>query len=679
MAAKQLVGDASHAESVDELRKFLNTQGGGVVFSTIEKFRLQDGEAQHPVLSPRRNIIVIADEAHRTQYGFLGGFAQHLRYALPNASFIAFTGTPVDLADRDTQSVFGNIIHAYDIPQARADKAVVPIYYEARLIKLNLVNENVDTELEDILEGEESDPERVKAKWAAIEAAAGAKERLEEIALDIVTHFEERAKTLFGKAIIVCMSRRICVALFDEIVKLRPDWKRKEIDKGQLKIIMTGDLTKDPKAWSEAGHITTKERREQIKARMKDPDDPLKMALVRDMWLTGTDIPCLHTLYVDKPMKGHNIMQAIARVNRVFRDKPGGLVVDYIGIAHLLKEAARKYTADGFGEPVEGIEDAAKEKFLEELEAIRAMMPENVSVAGWRGLSKIQWDDLSSFLLGYFVMQDERRDNFLLAEKKVSSAFSLVKHLTDCMAHADEVMAYQLIRGQLKKSLPKARTKEEREQAVRDLIDRSIESRGIVDIFDAAGIKKPDISIIDENFIAEFKSKEHENLRLKLLEKLLMDEIQLREKKNLKKYRSFKQMLEEMLKRYHNNAVTAAEVLKAMIKIRDEMQSEARRKTDIGLDDEEELAFYDAVAELKDNAYDVPFLCDLVRDVVKAVKNSLKVDWTKPHRENVKAEVRVAVKNVLRRKNVRAEQFDFILNRVMEQAAALYEDWPMVA
>lgn len=679
IAAKQLVGEVKHAETVEELRSHVQTEGGGVIFTTIEKFRLREEEMRHPALSPRRNIIVIADEAHRTQYGLMKGFAYQLRQALPNASFIGFTGTPVDLADRDTQSVFGNIIHTYDIPQAQEDKAIVPIYYEARLVKLHLLNEKINEELEEIMEGEETEAERLKAKWAAIEAAAGTKERLSEIAQDILTHFEERTKTLFGKAIIVCMSRRICVALYEEIIKLRPGWHDKETSKGKIKIVMTGNLSEDPKAWNEAGHITTKNRREQIKDRLKDPDDPLQIVLVRDMWLTGTDIPCLHTLYVDKPMKGHNLMQAIARVNRVFRDKPGGLVVDFIGFGHLLKEAARKFTADGFGKPVEDLDETAKEIFFQELEEIRKLLPDGITVSHWRSLSKIEHEDLCMHLFGFFIETDEKRDTFLSAEKRLSSAYSLVKHLPDCMKRADEVAFYQLVRSELKKTLPGKRTAADREQAVRDLIDRSITSEGVVDIFKAAGIQKPDISIIDEKFLEEFKSKEQENLRLKLLEKLLGDEIQLRKRKNLKKYRSFKDMLEKTLKRYHNNAITAAEVIKTMLKLRDEMQSDDRRKTDIGLDNEEELAFYDAVAELKNEAYDVPFLCDLVRDVVKAVRNSLKVDWTKPHREDVKSEVRVAVKNVLRRKNIRAEQFDFILNRVMEQAAALYEEWPLVA
>jgi type I restriction enzyme, R subunit len=692
--ARSLVGEVQHAESVEELRTLLNTEGGEVIFTTVEKFRLREDELQHPVLSERRNIIVIADEAHRTQYGFdprlrlhretgqmytAYGYAKYLRDALPNASFIGFTGTPVDESDRDTQAIFGDIIHTYDIPQAQADGAIVPIYYEPRMAPLHLVNERVDEDLEEIAEGEEQ--EKLKSTWARIEAAAGTQDRIRAVAKDIVDHYEKRTGPggVFGKAMIVCMSRRICVALYDEITSLRPDWHQEGTDRGQIKVVMTGDLSKDPKEWSEAGHITTKERREQIKERMKDPEDPLKMVIVRDMWLTGTDIPCLHTLYVDKPMKGHSIMQAIARVNRVFRDKPGGLVVDYIGVGHLLKEAAAKYRKNNFGEPVEDLDEAARGQFYLRLEEIRSLLPAGTEVATWRSLSNIELEDLTSYLLGYFVETDERRDDYLLAEKNLTSAYSLVKHLEDVNAHADEVAFYQMVRAQLRKTLPPAvDTDRDRERAVRDLVDRSLSTDGIVDIFEAAGLDKPDISVLDEAFLEEFKSKQQENLRLKLLEKLLQDEIRLRQRSNLKKYRSFREMLESTLERYHAGTITAAEVVQAMVQIRKEIQEEDRRKKETGLTDEE-LAFYDAIAELQAEAYDMPFLCDLVRDVVETVKRNLKVDWTKPHRDNVKANVQAAVKLVLRRRQVRGDHFQFILNRIMEQAEARYEDWPMVA
>lgn len=694
VAARQLVGHVQHADSVDELRTHLQTEGGEVIFTTIEKFRLRDEELEHPVLSTRRNLIVMADEAHRTQYGFdpkirkhketgtlftAYGYAKYLRDALPHASFIGFTGTPIDESDRDTQAVFGNIIHTYDIPQAQLDGAIVPIYYEPRLAPLQLINEQVDEDLEEIAEGEER--EKLKTKWAAVEAAAGTKERLSVIAQDIIAHFEERTGPggIFGKAMIVGMSRRNCVRLYDEIINLRPAWHHRDTDKGQIKVVMTGDLSKDPTAWNEAGHITTKERREQIKARLKDPEDPLKMVIVRDMWLTGTDVPCLHTLYVDKPMKGHNIMQAIARVNRVFKDKPGGLVVDYIGIGHRLKEAASKYRTNNFGEPTRELETVAKEAFFDRLDYLRSLLPEGADASSWRTLSNIEREDLISLLLGHLVEPDERRDEYLLAEKKLTSSYSLVKHLDAIKDVADEVAFYQMIRAGLRKTLPDTvEASQNRDHAVRDLMDRSIEAEGVVDIYEAAGLDKPDISVLDDAFLEEFKSKEQVNLRLKLLEKLLNDEINLRKRKNLTKYRSFQEMLDQTLERYHAGALTAAEVVQTITRIYREMKEEDQRKKETGLTDEE-LAFYDAVSSLGSDVYDMPFLCDLVREVVQAVKNNLKVDWTKPHRDNVKSGVRAAVRMVLRRRGVQKEHFQFILSRVMDQAEARYEHWPMVA
>ncbi len=695
VAARSLVGDVKHAESVPELREFLQTEGGEVIFTTIEKFRLHEGEREHPVLSNRHNIIVIADEAHRTQYGLRArlardrstqelyaayGFAKYLRDALPNASFIGFTGTPLDLQDRDTQAVFGNIIHTYDIKQAKADKATVPIYYEPRLVKQHLINPEIDKEYEEVFETDErlaaQSVERMK--WAQIETVAGTKERLEEIAHDIVTHFEERNRTLQGKAMIVCMSRRICVALFDQIIKLRPDWYARDDDKGQIKIVMTGNLAEDPAEWNAAGHITTKERRDKIKERLKDINDPLKIVIVRDMWLTGTDIPALHTLYVDKPMKGHNLMQAIARVNRVFLNKPGGLVVDYIGIGHSLKEAAAKYTVQGFGTPTEDLDETARDTFLVELATVRALLPEGASVIDWRTLSNIELEDLTARLYGHFVETEERRITFLDAERRLSSAFALVSHLDDCREYADEVAFYQLIRAELGKTLPRSK-KVEHAQVIRDLIDRSIAAQQTLDIYKVAGLDKPDISILDDEFLQEYKFKEFENLRLKLLEKLLLDEIYARERKNLRKYGSLKKALEEALQRYHNNAITAAEVVRTMIQIRREIREEDHRKRELGLSDEE-LAFFDAIEGFgEEGIYDVPFLAELTREIVQAVKRNLKVDWTKPHREDVKAGIRAEVRRVLLRNHIRAEQFQFILARVMDQAQSLYEDYPLAA
>ena len=690
VAAKDLVGAVHHAESVDDLRRLLQTEGGEIIFTTVEKFQLQGAETEHPVLSSRRNIIVIADEAHRTQYGFSGrvrtveetgarytayGYAYYLRQALPNASFIGFTGTPIEEEDRDTVAVFGDLIHTYDLTQAQQDGAIVPIYYEARLIDLQLINKDIDKELEEITGGD--DIEKEKAKWTAIEAAAGTEQRLEKLAADLLAHYDRRTEGLFGKGMIVCMSRRICVGLYEALIAQRPEWGHRDLDKGRIKVVMTGSISKDPPAWSEAGHITSKAQRDQLKARFRDPDDPLQLVIVCDMWLTGTDIPCLHTLYVDKPMHGHTLMQAIARVNRVFRDKPAGLIVDYIGISTQLKEATKQYTSKNFGSPSEKLDEEAWAQFTKALDALRATVPDDVDISGWKRLSKIDFEDLCSNLYGHYVETDERLDEFLTLEKRASSAFSLVNHLEQADPYRDEMAFYQLIRSQLRrlKRSTDEETKRAYDGAVRELIDRSIHAEEAVDLYEAAGIDKPDISILDEEFLQEFKSKEEENLRLKLLEKLMRDEITSRRNTNVAKARSLQEMLESTLERYRRGALTSAEVIQAMVELRKELMGDEKRQEELGLGPDE-LAFYQAIEGLEDEAYDMPFLCDLVREIVGEVKRKLEVDWTKPHRENVKASVRSAVKRVLRRRGIGAEHFQFILSRVMEQAEARYQDWP---
>jgi len=673
VAARTLVGDVKHAGSVEELREMLRTEGGEVIFTTIEKFRLKTDseEIEHPVLSTRSNIIVIADEAHRSQYGFETGFARYLAEALPNARRIGFTGTPVSFSGADTVEVFGDLIHTYDIKQSQEDRATVPIFYAPRQIKLHLSRADIDAALGELTEGEEvGDLEKKKSRWAALAAAAGAKERLEELGKDLLAHFIDRTATLAGKAIAVCMSRENCVRLCDALTAL-PGCP-------EIKIVMTGNLSKDPEEWSKAGHLTTKAQRDAIKQRMIDPDDPLKMVIVCDMWLTGTDIPCLHTLYVDKPMRGHNMIQAISRVNRVFRDKPHGLIVDYIGIGDELREATGKYTAGGGrGEPAPGIEESAKPLFLSCLSEVRDLLPEGKSYGGWRRMSKIEMEDLHSLVYGHLAEKD-LGDQFLQGELRLTSAFLLVKHLEDCRIHADEVIFYQRVRKQIVKALPGKKPKKEIEQAVRDLVDDHVESEGVVNIFRLAGIEKADISILDDAFLQTFKDRPHEDLRLKLLEKLLYDEIHKWQKKNLAKARSFRELLEATLRKYHNRLIDAAAVVQAMLRIRQEMDADDRRGKELGLESDE-LAFYDAVAENYDTIYEKSFLCDLVHEVVRTVKGNLKVDWTEPHREDVKAAVRAAVRRVLRKRNVREEDFEPFLERIIKQAEALYANWPTAA
>ena len=623
VAARSLVGDVKQAGSVDELRSLLQTEGGEVIFTTIEKFRLKTdaGEIEHPILSTRSNIIVIADEVHRSQYGFKEGFARYLAEALPNAKRLGFTGTPVSLSGADTVEVFGELIHTYDMKQSQDDKATVPIFYAPRQIKLHLKQADIDAALKDLLDEQPVDElERRKSRWAALAAAAGTKERVAELAMDLLAHFLDRTTTLMGKAMIVCMTRQNCVRVYDALKDL-PNCP-------EIKIVMTGNLSNDPPDWSKAGHLTTKAQRDAIKQRMVDPDDPLKIVIVCDMWLTGTDIPCLHTLYVDKPMQGHNMIQAISRVNRVFRDKPHGLIVDYIGIGDELREATAKYTSGGGnGEPAPDVEKTAVPVFQQCLEAIRQLLPEGKSYANWRGMTKIEMEDLYALVYGNLAENDELRDHYLQAELRLTSAFLLVKHIDDCRPAADEVIFYQRVRKQIMKTLPGKRPKKDIEQAVRDLVDDSVESEGVVDIFKVAGIEKTDISILDDKFLQTFKDRPLENLRLKLLQKLIEDEIQARRKKNLAKARSFQEMLEATLQRYHNRLIDAAAVVKALVQMRKEWDTEDERAKQLNLD-AEELAFYDAVVANYGTIYEQAFLRDLIHDVVQTIRKNLKIDWT---------------------------------------------------
>jgi len=677
VAARSLVGDVKHAEKVDQLRDLLRTEGGEVIFTTIEKFRLKEDsngtkEIEHPMLSDRQNIIVIADEAHRSQYGFMEGFARYLADALPNARRIGFTGTPVNFSSADTIEVFGDVIHTYDIKQSQEDKATVPIYYEPRQIKLHLNHTDIDHALEEIMDEVEVDQlERKKGQWAALAKAAGAKDRMEELAEDLLNHYKERTATLAGKAMVVCMTRDNCVRLYNELIKLPycPE----------IKIVMTGDLNKDPQEWSKAGHLTTKVQRDAIKKRMIDATDPLKMVIVCDMWLTGTDIPCLHTLYVDKPMKGHNMIQAISRVNRVFRDKPHGLIVDYIGIGDELRDATAKYTkGGGRGEPAPQLDKEAVPLFWECLENVRALLPEGIDYGDWRRLPHIGLEDRYALIYGTLTDDEQLRDEFLQTELRLTSSFLLVKHLDQCRPFADEIIFYQRVRKQIKKTMPGRKADIDVERAVRDLVDDSVESEGVVDIFDTAGIDKPDISILDDDFLQTFKDKPYQNLRLKLLEKLFRDEITLKLAKNLAKSQSFRERLEETLRKYHNRLIDAAAVIQAMLEMRKEWVADDERAQELGLE-EEELAFYDAVATNFESIYGNELLASLVHDVVQTIKRNLKVDWTEPHRDDIKASIRAAVKRVLRNRNIKADDLEPFIKYIMEQAEALYSDWPMVA
>jgi type I restriction enzyme R subunit len=663
------------AGSRAHLRELLRRSAGGIVFTTIQKFLPEERGDRHPLLSDRRNIVVIADEAHRSQYDFIDGFARHMRDALPNASFVAFTGTPLELEDRNTRAVFGDYISIYDIQRAVEDGATVPIYYEARLARLDLPEElkpRIDEEFEEVTEGEEIErKERLKTKWAQLEAIVGAERRLKLIARDIVEHFERRLEALDGKALVVCMSRRICVELYNEIVALRPEWHHEDDDKGVVKVVMTGSAS-DPREWQP--HIRNKDRRDFLAKRFRDPADPLKLVIVRDMWLTGFDCPPLHTMYLDKPMRGHTLMQAIARVNRVFRDKPGGLVVDYLGMAHELKTAINTYTTSG------GRGDAA----LDQDEAVRVMLEKyEVCRDLFYGFDWTRWKEgspaerlaLLPAAQEHILAQENGKDQFLQAVAELSRAFALAVPQEEALAIREDVAFFQAVRAALVKRAPgEARPEEELDHAIRQIVSRAVVPEGVVDLFEAAGLKKPDISVLSEEFLAEVRGMPHKNLAVELLRKLLLGEIRARRRRNVVQARSFAEMLERALRRYQNRAIDAVQVLEELIELARQMREADRRAERMGLS-EEELAFYDALAAsqgpqavLGDEALRL-----IAQELVRVVRANVTVDWTV--RENARAQLRVLVKRVLRKHGYPPDKQQKATDTVLEQTETLCNEW----
>ena len=569
------------AESRADMRAKLNVNAGGVIFTTIQKFFPEEKGDQHPLLSDRRNIVVIADEAHRSQYDFIDGFARHMRDALPNASFIGFTGTPIELTDKNTRAVFGDYISIYDIQRAVEDKATVPIYYESRLAKLELdeaERPKIDPDFEEATEGEEVDrKEKLKSKWAQLEAVVGAGKRIKLIAQDIVDHFESRAEAMLrqtqdeGKAMIVCMSRRICMDLHDEIVKLRPHWYSPNDDKGIIKVVMTGNASEGPRV---AEHARNKPRREDLAKRFRDPADPFRMVLVRDMWLTGFDAPSLHTMYVDKPMRGHGLMQAIARVNRVFREKPGGLVVDYLGLAHELKQALATYTESG----------GTGKTAIDQEEAVAVMLEKYEICCGlFHGFDWSKWkagkpEERLSVLPAAqeHILRPELekgKERLMEVVRDLSRAFALAVPHEEALRIRDDVAFFQAVRAVLTKHAPgETKTQEELDLAVRQIVSRAVASEGVMDIFAAAGLQKPDISILSDEFLAEVRGMPQRNLAVELLRKLLSGEIQTRRKKNVVQAKSFAAMLEQSIRKYQNRAIEAAQVIEEMIALAKDMR-----------------------------------------------------------------------------------------------------------
>ena len=558
------------AKNRDELKELLQVASGGVVFTTIQKFfPEQDGEA-YPRLSERRNIVVIADEAHRSQYDFIDGFARHMRDALPNASFIGFTGTPIELTDKNTRAVFGDYVSIYDIQQAVDDKATVPIYYESRLAQLALDEDerlHLDEDFEEATEGEEvTQKEKLKSKWAALEALVGTEERIRIIAKDLVEHFEERLTAMEGKAMVVCMSRRICVALYDAIVRLRPEWHDADDAKGAVKVVMTDSAT-DPVEWQR--HIRNEKGRKAIANRFKNPDDPFKIVLVRDMWLTGFDVPCLHTMYLDKPLRGHTLMQAIARVNRVFRDKPGGLVVDYLGVAADLKMALANYTNNGGRGQTAVDKEEAVALMLERYEMCCDLFF-GFDHSAWKTGTPGSRLALLPPAQEHILQQEEGKERFMAAVTDLSKAFALAVPHQETTRIRDDVAFFQAVRAGLAKITGdgdgRGKTPEDIEHAIRQIISNAVASGEVVDIFAAAGLKNPDISILSDEFLAEVRDLPQRNLAVELLQKLLKDEVRARAKKNLVQSRSFAEMLERALRAYQNRSIEAAKVIEDIIK-----------------------------------------------------------------------------------------------------------------
>ena len=665
----------TQAGSRADLRAKLAVESGGVVFTTIQKFFPEEQSDRHPELSRRRNIVVIADEAHRSQYDFIDGYARHMRDALPNASFIGFTGTPIELEDANTRAVFGDYISVYDIERSVEDRATVPIYYESRLAKLTLdeaERPKIDPDFEDVTEGEEIErKEKLKTKWAQLEAVAGAGPRLRLIAQDIVSHFDRRLEAMDGKAMVVCMSRRICIDLYRELTRLRPDWHHEDDDGGRIKVVMTGSAS-DPPDWQP--HIRNKSRREMLAKRFRDPGDPLQVVLVRDMWLTGFDAPSLHTMYVDKPMRGHGLMQAIARVNRVFRDKPGGLVVDYLGLAHELKRALATYTESG-GTGTTTVDQAEAVAVMLEKYEVCCGLFHGFDYSGWTDGKPTERVGLLPGAQEHILAQENGKQRCLRAVRELSQAFALAVPHEEAMGIRDDVAFFQAVRSVLaKRAAGEARPEEELDYAIRQIVSRSVASEGVVAIFAAAGLEKPDISILSEEFLAEVRGMKQRNLAVELLQKLLRGEVAVRRRKNVVQARSFAEMLEQTVHRYGNRAIEAAQVIEELIQLAREMREANERGEELGLS-EDELAFYDAL-ETNDSAVQVlgdETLREIARELVETVRNNVKIDWTL--RENVRANLRRLVKRILRKHGYPPDKQEKATRTVLEQAEVLSTGW----
>ncbi len=693
--------EPKQVESRDQLKELLQVASGGVIFSTIQKFQPDEGNV-FDTLSERENIVVIADEAHRTQYGFKAktiddkdeqgnvvgkkvvyGFAKYMRDALPNATYLGFTGTPIESTDTNTPAVFGNYIDVYDIAQAVEDGATVRIYYESRLAKVNLSEEgkqlveNLDDEL---AQDDLTETQKAKAKWTQLEALIGSENRIKNIAQDIVSHFEQRQEVFEGKGMIVSMSRRIAADLYAQIIKIKPDWHSDDLDKGVIKVVMTSSSSDGPEI---AKHHTTKAQRKTLADRMKHPDDPLKLVIVRDMWLTGFDAPSLHTLYIDKPMKGHNLMQAIARVNRVYQDKPGGLIVDYLGIASDLKKALSFYSdAGGKGDPTI-LQEQAVELMLEKLEVVSQLFSNNGGCFAYEEYFSADMAQKLSLILAaedHILGLEDGKKRYVNEVTALSKAFAIAIPHEQAMDVKDEVAFFQAVKARLVKfdATGLGRSDEEIETTIRQVIDQALVSEQVIDVFDAAGIKKPDISILSEEFLLELKGMEHKNVALEVLKKLLNDELRSRARKNLVKSKSLMEMLENAIKKYHNKVLTAAEVMDELIKLSKEIISMDDEANELGLT-EFEYAFYTAVADNK-SAKELmrhDKLRELAVVLTKRVKQNASIDWT--IKESVRAKLKVIIKRTLRQYGYPPDMQKLATETVLKQAELIANEFTVEA
>ena len=687
--AGDLLGESpKQANSRQELRDLLgNRPSGGIIFTTIHKFATEAGEDQFPALSQRHNIVVICDEAHRSQYGFKGrfdtktgeikyGLAKALRDALPQATFLAFTGTPISQDDRDTQAVFGHYISIYDIQQAVEDGATVPIYYESRLAKLALKQPllpQVDERVDELFSEEDDIPaaERAKSRWAALEALVGAEPRLIEVAADLIAHFEQRCRSQPGKAMLVAMSRDICARLYDAIVAIRPDWHNDDPKKGAIKVVITA--TASDQEYLQPHH-TTKQQKKDLEKRFKDPADPLKVVIVRDMWLTGFDAPCLATMYVDKPMKGANLAQAIARVNRVFKDKPGGLVVDYIGIAPQLKEALATYTAaKGKGAPTIDTREALR-ILKEKLQVARDLL-HPIDWSGFKDSSQAL--ALLPNCLDHILAMPDGKKRYCDTVLAMTKAFALCGTLDEAMALDPEVTFLQAIRAPLVKgdgvggdgSAPKNVDFE-----LQQLLSESLVAAGITDIFQVAGLQKPDIGILSDQFLAEVSKIPQKNLAVELLQRLLRDEVKTRFNTNVVKQRRFSELLQASLTKYANRSIEAAQVIEELIAMAKQFRDEVEKVEAMGLSTAE-VAFYDALANNR-SAQELmgdQVLTQMARELAEKLRNNLSIDWQ--YKENVRARLRTMIKALLKRYKYPPDQEAVAIDLVLQQTEMIAEEW----